>query len=152
MKIDNKKKVNRRIKGLSLMLLASLILGSAVLFYHVKLNGGKQVILGFLLIIALPVFYIANRLFSLKYFDYEHSGEVISIKHYHLWQSGIVRPVIELPRNHLESFDIEEKRNLYCLKLLIKNSRGKVFCFSCKIISLTKEEAKKIQQSLQNAS
>ena len=104
MKINNKNKIKTKAVLLILMIIASLsgvVFGIVTKFY--------QQSLGFLLLIPVALAaYSTCRLLNLKYFDYEHSGEVISIKYCHPWKTGRVTPAIELPQTKLASFDIKK--------------------------------------------
>ncbi len=149
MKINNKKIIKSRIKIICFVLLISVLICIS-LFYSLIIShkqGYSFWIIGFL---GICFFYNLKILLALKYFDYEHSGEVISIKHYYTWQKGIVRPKVELPKYQLESFEIRKNRNVYKLCLYIKGSKGRTIPFYCNSINLTEEQIKNIHQSLQN--
>ena len=147
MKIDNKKKIKAKAVLLIVIITVSLI---SILFGALTKFHQKQP-LGFLLAIPVALTICSVRqLFNLKYFDYEHSGEVISIKYCHPWKTGRITPAIELPQTKLASFDIKKSLSGKKLCLTVNGSRNKMQ-FKYNLWELSSQQIGKIKQSLQNA-
>ncbi|KQT21920.1 hypothetical protein ASG31_00830 [Chryseobacterium sp. Leaf404] len=149
MKVDNKKKIKKKLRLLTALLLLSVTVIFILLIYAFILTDNETLGLICIFTIIILTLYTAKNLLSLKYFEYEHSGEVISIKHYHFWKTGLIKPNIELPKYRLDSFNITENQDPCKLQLSIKASRGNEFCFKYNISNLTRNEVKKIKQSLE---
>lgn len=105
--------------------------------------------IGFFILLAFAFLNLILfwKLLSVRYFDYEHSGEVISIKYYHPWKKGRVKPAIELPKNKLDSYDIQTKKGLQKLHLIVKGSNRKL-CFKYNLWNISEQQIKTISESL----
>lgn len=148
MKIDNKKNIRKRVRILVSLLVTLIILAAG--FSVSRLYITNDLSYAAITFFVISIVFLFRNLLTLRYFDYEHSGEVISIKHYHPWEMGMIRPAIELPKYQIQSFDIDGKRSKSKLRLSVKGSKGKTFCYRCEIIDLSKDQIQKIKQSLQN--
>lgn len=146
MKIDNIQKTKVRVRILLfLIVIMFLLIVLGNLFQIHKRYGWSGLILLFgSYCFVLILFW---RLISIRYFDYEHSGEVISIKYYHPWKKGRIIPAIELPKQKLDSYDIQTKKGLRKLHLIVNGSNGKL-SFKYNLWNISQQQIKTISESL----
>jgi len=144
MKANNKKRIERyRILYIFLIFITFITLTliifvrfQAVIFYSI-----------FSLSIILILISLRN-LFHLKYFDYEHSGEVLTIKYYSVFKFGEILPAVEVPKQKILTFSIEKKGKTQDLNLLIEARNGKGVKFSFRLTGFSKKQIEKIRNSL----
>ena len=94
---------------------------------------------------------IILHLLSLKCFDYEHSGEVVSIKYFHPFHTKPLHPSLELPNRKIKSFAILKKSGKNKLVISVYGSRNKNYCFTYILRGLSQAQLNKISQSFVNS-
>ena len=91
------------------------------------------------------------KFMSLRYFSYENSGEVISIKYSHpLFVSKTSRPVLEFPIEKLSSFKIEQ--SVFTdkqLKIKVKNSKDRIIAFKYTLQNFPQSKLSRLNKSVQ---
>ncbi|PRB85739.1 hypothetical protein CQ022_05655 [Chryseobacterium culicis] len=83
-------------------------------------------------------------------FEYENSGQVVSIKNYQ-WLSGRNKtPVFEMPQKKIERIEIKERIFRKFLIILFSNSSGKLLKRSIDITFCSKNETQKLLGNITN--
>lgn len=143
MKTNNRKIIKQKYIFYILLIIAALAVIFVIFFLRIRLTSFYFYPI---LVFTITVLLISvKNLFQLKYFDYEHSGEVVSIKYYSLFKTGKILPTIEVPRQKIISYCIQKKGKNEKLILSIKgrNEGNKKFGF--RLIGIS---SKKIEETL----
>jgi hypothetical protein len=112
--------------------------------YYFSLTGA--LILGLILLLMLPILYLIDKNFV--FFEYEYSGEVVSIRRSNLLFRRKVR-ITEFPKEKLIGFQIEKVFYTTILKIEIQsNSKVKVVNYFT-IIGLSEKNTLLLENSLQ---
>lgn len=119
MKINNKKKVSNYMT-FQLVISTSLFLIIISLGYF-----GYHLFSGIFFLTALLVL-IYGALKNRFIFEYENSGQVVSIKNYQWLSGGKKMPVFEMPQTKIIRIEIKERIFRKYLIILFSNSSGKV--------------------------
>ena len=80
-----------------------------------------------------------------KFFEYENSGEVITIRNHHFWKTNKMEASLEFPFLKLDHYHLRKKT----LSLIIKSDRGKYLTFSYRLCGLSSNQYKSLKKSLQ---
>lgn len=119
MKINNKKKVNRYMI-FQLVVLVLLFLNIIILMYF-----GYPLFSGIFFVTALAV--LAYGALKKRFvFEYENSGQVVSIKNYQWFSGGKKLPVFEMPQKKIVRIEVKKRGFRKYLIILFSNSSGKV--------------------------
>lgn len=144
MKTNNKKAIKTRFCFYAFVITISL--SAIMLNFFIKF---KAVNFYFVPAVSIILILIALRnLFRFKYFDYEHSGEVLTIKYYSAFTFGKILPALEIPKQKICSFSIEKKGKTDILNLVTEAMNGKNKKFSFRLKGLSIEQTGKIRNSL----
>ena len=143
MKVNNSKEIKKRcFFSITLLVIA---FGYAAAGFFVR---NQPVLLFLFLPFSAVLLIIAVRnLLRLRYFDYEHSGEVLTVKYYSLFTFGRILPALEIPKHKIISHSIRKKGKTHYLNLLIKTGNGKDKKFRFRLTGLSREQIEKIRSS-----
>jgi len=143
MKVNNRKEIKKRCFFSIILMVISL--GYATAGFFVR----NQPVLLFLFLpfSAVLLLISVRNLLRLRYFDYEHSGEVLTVKYYSLLSFGRILPALEVPKQKIVSHSIRKKRKTCYLNLLIKTGNGKDKKFRFRLTGLSREQIEKIRSS-----
>ncbi|MFS4473255.1 hypothetical protein [Chryseobacterium sp. T20] len=119
MKINNKKKVSHYMT-FQLVVLVLLFLIIIILRYF-----GYPLFSGIFCLTALLVL-VYGALKKSFVFEYENSGQVVSIKNYQWFSGGKKLPVFEMPQKKIVRIEIKNRGFRKYLIILFSNSSGKV--------------------------
>lgn len=128
MKTSNQNNIKIIFYSYIALLLITVICLSGIFFIPRNDSTGNSIYLKSLFTILL--LFLIIKTVSLKCFNYEHSGEVISIWYYHPIRRGRVLPSLEVPQNKVTSFNISEKT--YATQLFLTIHGNKTFRFTLK--------------------
>ncbi|WP_114822617.1 ABC transporter permease [Chryseobacterium sp. KLBC 52] len=143
MKINNKKRVSYHV-GVQLVVLALLLLSISVLRYL-----GYTYFIGIFFLTAFLVLvygFLKNQFI----FEYENSGQVISIKSYRWISSGKKFPVFEMPQKKIVRIEIQERTFRKYLIILFSNSSGKVLRRNIDITFCSEDEIQLLFEDIAN--
>lgn len=101
----------------------------------------------FLFFSAVLLLIAVRNLLRLRYMDYEHSGEVLTVKYYSLFTFRRILPALEIPKQKIVSHCIRKKGKSHHLNLLVetRNGKDKKFCF--RLTGFSKEQMEKMRSS-----
>lgn len=114
-KISNKNTVGLRLKVIELLILLHLPV-FFVLFF-VRISNSYKEELGMLL--AISFFILTILFFRMRYFEFDSSGEVISIRSYHPVFKNIEKRA-EFPKQKLQDYKVEKKTDGAVMKVYLK--------------------------------
>jgi hypothetical protein len=147
MKIENQRAITLKMKFLGFIIaLLLFVLLFVNIFYKVRSNN-----LHYVVNIPLSILIILSiwRFFALRYFSFDNSGEVISIKYCHpLYIDKKLSPNLEFPVKNLHIFSIETNFMKRHLKIKIKNSKNKVKVFKYSLQNFSMYSIQRIKDSL----
>ncbi|MNU15273.1 hypothetical protein D3C71_34010 [compost metagenome] len=111
-----------------------------------------RVILFFICVCIVPILFIVGTLFKIilfsvvfillgigifiKYTEFDNSGECLSIRKFYFFQSGYIRPKIEIPKIYLNDYSIKKVLWIYDLHITIDHGSSKkrikitLWCFN----------------------
>ncbi|MCW1961692.1 hypothetical protein [Chryseobacterium viscerum] len=118
MKINNKKKVMNHM--IFLLVVIVLLFGTII---TLRFFGYHLLSILFVFITLLVLLY--GKLKNRFIFEYENSGEILSIKSYQ-WLSGCKKPRFEMPHRKILNIEIKEGILKKYLVILFLSSSGKV--------------------------
>ncbi|WPO92841.1 hypothetical protein [Chryseobacterium sp. HR92] len=118
MKINNKKKVMNHM--IFLLVVIVLLFGTII---TLRFFGCHLLSILFVFITLLVLLY--GKLKNRFIFEYENSGEILSIKSYQ-WLSGCKKPRFEMPHRKILNIEIKEGILKKYLVILFLSSSGKV--------------------------
>lgn len=143
MKINNKKRVNRYM-AFRLIVLALLFLNITILMYL----GYIFVLVIFSVIALLIIVY--GLLKNQFIFEYENSGQVISIKSYQ-WLSGGKKFLnFEMPQKKIVRIEIQERTFRKYLIILFSNSSGRLLRRNIDITFCSENETRHLLKDISN--
>jgi len=143
MKINNKKRVGY-FMTFQLVVLALLFLAISILIYL-----GYIFVLGIFSLITLLI--LVYKLLKIQFvFEYENSGQVISIKNYHWLSVGRKNPVFEMPQKKIIRIEVKEQTFRKYLILLFLNSSGRVLRKNIDITFCSENETHKLLGDISN--
>jgi hypothetical protein len=143
MKIDNKKRVGY-FMTFQLVVLALLFLAISILMYL-----GYIFVIGIFSLITLLI--LLYRLLKIQFvFEYENSGQVISIKNYHWLSVGKKNPVFEMPQKKIIRIEVKELTFRKYLIILFLNSSGKILRRNIDITFCSKNETNQLLENISN--
>lgn len=148
MRINNIKKV-KFILYLNATFLIITVIGIAFMFIINFHTLDKFLLYVRYVLIAILVF-LTIRILTLKCFDYENSGEVVTIRYYHPFKIGRIDPCMEIPKNNLASFNIRKEKFFSRLCLTISGNRNKKIHLWYTLYGISKHQIKEIESSLKN--
>lgn len=145
MKISNKKRVSYFMTvHLILVALLFFIITSLMYLGYILMFGS------FLLIALLALVY--GLLKNQFVFEYENSGQVISIKNYQWLSMGKKFPVFEMPQKKIVRIEIKEQNFRKYLIILFSNSSGKVLRRNIDITFCNENETRQLLGDIANNS
>lgn len=138
----------RRVIILIIFFIATVSTNFLLYFGTININSLYKMLI-------LACFFTVNvciilHLLSLKCFDYEHSGEVVSIKYFHPLHTKPLYPSLELPTSKIRSFAILKKNGKNQLVISVYGSRNKNYCFTYILRVLSQTQLNKLSQSFVN--
>lgn len=138
MKISNEKHIRIRMVFLLAIIFTALAgLGFLILIINSHSNILITATLGIVLVLAILMFL------RLRYFIYENSGEVLSVKYYHPMKTR-PRPVLEIPQKKLLSIEIQ--KNIFGKKIRITiAARSGKRAFQYRVSGMKRHEAEAIK-------
>jgi hypothetical protein len=143
MKINNKKRVNQYMT-FQLIILALLLLTITIHLYL-----GYNSVLVILLVIGLLVLTY-GRLKNQFIFEYENSGQVISIKSYRWFSGGKKYQVFEMPQKKIVRIEIKERTFRKYLIILFSNSSGRILRRNIDITFCNENETQQLLGDISN--
>ncbi|SIR70942.1 hypothetical protein [Chryseobacterium sp. RU33C] len=141
MKINNKKRVSQYMIS-QLIILALLLLTITIHMYL-----GYNSVLVILFVIALLVY---GRLKNQFIFEYENSGQVISIKSYQWFSGGKKYQVFEMPQKKIVRIEIKERTFRKYLIILFSNSSGRILRRNIDITFCSENETQQLLGDISN--
>lgn len=140
--IKNKQQIE--LKFIIILLFIHFFLIATYIMCYFSLMGA--LVLGLILLLLLPIVYVIEKNFM--FFEYEYSGEVVSIRRSNFLLKRKVR-ITEFPKEKLIGFQIEKILYTTILKIEIQsNSKVKVINYFT-IIGLSEKNTLLLENSLQ---
>lgn len=143
-KISNKNTVGFRLKVIEFLLLIHLPL--FFILFFVRINHNYKEELGILS--GISFVFLILLFFRMRYFEFDSSGEVISIKSYHpVFKSSERRS--EFPKQKLQDFKVKKNFGGADLKINLKMADKKSTSIKFSIQGFSLNQVKNIEKTLQ---
>ena len=146
MKINNKKTVKAKAYRFAFVMITS---ATVLLFCYLTDFYKNETLRWPLVFVVAILLYSVWQLSALKCFDYEHSGEVISIKYFRPWKMGIITPDMEVPKQKLACSVVKKDLFRKKLCLTIRGSTDRKFLFQYNLSALSQKQIAYLEESLQ---
>lgn len=104
MKMSNRNYINKLLFVILALIAAAIVFSLLYFIFSFKIKF-------FYLVISVFVLVLMILLINVKYLEFESSGMVLSIRHYHPLKKGWIVPLAEFPVQMLEDFSLKN-RNL----------------------------------------
>ena len=141
-KINNKRAVTLRINSLLLSLIAITL--SFILLFLLRVQHKLLIT-----ILCISFLYFLALLINTKFFEYENTGEVITIKYFSYIKKKKGDVSLEFPLNKINGHTIIKNHLLYSrLYIEIISANGKNILKSYTLQGMNNEKLKQIRQSL----
>lgn len=150
MKISNSKRVKYILEIFLVLLL--LVTFCFCFSFMVSFEISERYLFCTRVVLMVIFLLLLARIWSLKYFEYEHSGEVITIRSYHpVRKSMMVAPSLEVPKDQVLTFGIVKSKLHTYLVLTINGRRDKQLTFNYNLYGMSRYQVRNIEKTLQNS-
>lgn len=144
MKLSNQKNIVFYLRILAVLAVIHLLIFFYLFFVNESIQHGNY-LKGLFLISLLILIITFSRL---KCFEFDYSGEVISIISYHPFFPGAGKRV-EFPKNKLDGFKVIKSNGFTFLKLYLKMFEDKTVRVRYKVYGLSDSLVRDMERSLQ---
>lgn len=143
-KITNKNKIEIQFRLIGLLILCDFLVLFFLFFLQKNLSFKEEagIASGILFIVLLVLFY------RMRYFEFDSSGEVISIRSYHPVFRTLERRT-EFPKQKLRDYKIENNGGAAVMKIYLQMLERKNVAIKYSIHGLGRNKIQKLQNSLQ---
>lgn len=143
-KISNKNIVGFRLKIIELLILLHFPI--FFILFFVRISNSYKEELGILL--AVSFLLLTFIFFRMRYFEFDSSGEVISIRSYHPVFKNIEKRA-EFPKQKLQDYKIEKNTGGAVMKVYLKMIEKKNTSVQYSIQGFNKDKVQKLEKTLQ---
>ena len=126
-----------------------ILCGLLFLIFFYQMTGNSVFYFGAIGILSAIEILVLWRFATLRYFSLEHSGEVFTIKYCHPFlMRKTLRPLVEFPKEKLQSLCVEKCFFRYFVKIKIRNSRNKIRSFKYSLQRFSLNDRRSISNSV----
>ncbi len=141
MKISNKKNIKYYFRFI-------VFLMTGLFSFTIYILSAKNILDYFFPYTFLLFVLLGIILSKVKYFEYDSSGEIVSIKHFYLWNRFQNQYSFEVPKSKIINYQIIKRQFCPELILYIESRKARAVKNHFRIHGLTKKQLRQIEKSL----
>lgn len=134
----------RHIKFWSIIAISTMSVTLSTLFFVHLLNYNKMTLVPILFVLSFDILI----LFKLSYFEYEHSGTIITLRKSSFWASNKIQRPVEFPIHKLLDYSVSKNLFFVKIEMILKSEKRGHVKIRYKLLGLSDYKTDLIQKSL----
>ncbi len=143
--LSNKNTIGLRFKTLSILIICNLLL--FLILFFIKINITYRLELQIILVISAII--LSVLFYRIRYFEYDSSGEVVSLRSYHPVFTNFEKRS-EFPKDKLHDFKIVRNNGITLVKIYIKMLETRTISLHYSVQGFKGNAVEALQKSLQS--